>query len=70
MAPERNPLFQSSTQSPDELRAEADRICEMLADHLEEMRAKDRDFVISLDDGREVTSRMIFWLRDLKDRYA
>jgi hypothetical protein len=68
--PQRNPLFQTDTLTSDERRDEADKICAMLEDYHEAMNGKERTFVLNLEDGREVTPRMLFWLRDLKSKYA
>lgn len=68
--PQRNPLHQSSTQSAAELRDEADRILAMLEGEIDRMTMKERQFVEDLTDGREVTPRMIFFLRDIKDKYV
>ena len=66
---ERNTLIQSNTQSSSENRDEMDRILAMLADHADEMTAKDR-VILEWDDGREITPRMLFWARDAKERYC
>jgi hypothetical protein len=68
--PERKPLFQSSTLSDDERRKEADQICEMLSDQMERMSSREREFIESLADGREVTPRMLYWARDIKDKFC
>lgn len=69
MGQQRKPLFQSSTQSAEELRDEADRILGMLEGHEDAMSRTDR-VVLEWADGRDVTPRMIFWLRDIKERYC
>lgn len=57
------------TLDDDERRAEATRICEMLADGLERFRPHEQQFIekISAYDAR-VSVKQLFWLRDLKDK--
>ncbi len=67
-----NDLFnQSSGGTAEDRRAEADRICAMLGDDLELMEPREQQFVQSLidDESRPVTPKMLFWLRDIKDKY-
>jgi hypothetical protein len=65
---------ESSTQTNEERADEARKIIEMgLADHLERMTPKERDFVerIAHDsaDVLFVSVKQLWWLRDLKERY-
>jgi hypothetical protein len=49
---------------------EAERIVQMLEDEIPRMHPNEAEFVQSLIDGdRPVSPRMLFWLRDIKDKY-
>jgi hypothetical protein len=58
--------------------AEAERIMGMgLADHIDEMNDRERDFVEKMssqldviDHTTFVSPKQLFWLRDLKDKYC
>lgn len=51
-------------------RVEADRLFGMIEPHLNRLSQKEQNFVESCDPdgGRPISSRMLFWLRDIKDR--
>lgn len=58
------------TLTADERRAEADRICAIVADDTERMTFTERQFIERIGDGRaSVSVKQLFWLRDIKDRY-
>jgi hypothetical protein len=59
------------TLSADERRIEADRILEMFgigALDTNDCSQTERDFIFQLGDGRPVSVKQLFWLRDIKDR--
>lgn len=68
-----NPLSQDSGGDAVQRRAEADRIIRIIRDAecLDSMTDREQKFVNEASHaGSEITVKMIFWLRDLKDRYA
>jgi hypothetical protein len=62
-----NDLSQS-TLGPDERREEALRIITMLDDYQDELRSHEYDMIARVRDGAPVSVKMLFWLRDIKDR--
>jgi hypothetical protein len=55
----------------DERRAEATRIVAMIEDYTEQMTAVERRFVMQIaDESAPVSTKQLFWLRDLKSKYA
>lgn len=62
-----NNLSQSSL-TPDERREEALRICTMLDDYGDELHSHEYDMIARVRDGAPVSVKMLFWLRDIKDR--
>jgi hypothetical protein len=58
----------------DERRAEANRILKIIRDAgvgVEDMTQKDAEFFDKVEDETvEITPKMLFWLRDIKERYA
>jgi hypothetical protein len=60
-----------STLSPEEMRAEAQRICARIAARVEDMTERERVFVVAhyLHPARSVSVKELFWLRDLNERY-
>ena len=66
---ERKPLFQSSTLTSEERRDEADQLLKQIDERERELSRKD-SVVLEWNDGREITPRMLYWLRDIRDRYC
>jgi hypothetical protein len=62
-------LFQDSGSTADERRTEADRLLTMLEGYEVQMEPKELRFIEDVNDGRAVTPKMLFWLRDIKDKY-
>lgn len=61
-----------SAMTPQEMRAEATRICEMILPAVGDytMKQNELKFVMDISDKRKpVTTKQLFWLRDLKDKY-
>ena len=61
----------------DRMREEARDIIELLEDHQDEMNPKDFNFYVGIVEDLDVfggrariTERQLFWLRDMRDRYA
>lgn len=64
-------LFQESGGSAESRRAEADRRVEALKPFLDAMESRERAFVEGCDDPfRPISPKMIFWLRDLEEKYT
>lgn len=66
-----NPLSESG-MSPEDMRTEASRICDMIRPAVGDydMRAHELKFVMDIADKRKpVSTKQLFWLRDLKDKY-
>jgi hypothetical protein len=57
------------TLTADERQAEAMRIADMLTD-MSKMSQKEREFVLLMGSAHVVVStKQIFWMRDLRDKY-
>ena len=65
-------LFQTSGGTADDRRAEADRLYDLLLDHLDIVTHSEYEFIESCNPGEEraITPKMLFCLRDLKEKYA
>jgi hypothetical protein len=68
-------LGNESTQTPDERRAEADRILKILIEtdlDIETLNVSERRFVSQqLDDQTvPISPKQLFWLRDIKAKYC
>ena len=48
---------------------EARTICRMLEEIHETMSSKEQDFVEQMTDTDYCTTKQLFWLRDIKDKY-
>lgn len=56
--------------TPDQRREEADRILKILAEHRGGMTESESKFVAQMRDNRPpVSTRQLFWLRDIKAKY-
>ena len=65
--------FSDSGGSAESRRAEADKRVEALrsAGALDQMTDREREFVEGCDDPfRPISPKMIFWLRDLEEKYT
>ena len=65
-------LFQEFGGTAKDRRNEADRIISLLLESGEDlirMTRTEQDFVSQMEDGRSVTPKQLFWLRDIKDKY-
>jgi len=59
-----------SGMSGSDMRSEASRIVDMIQDSTDQMTPVERRFVESMgDDFAPVSTKQLFWLRDLKDKY-
>ena len=58
----------SSSLSTDERQEEAQRICKMLDDYADELKQNEVNLVVTVENGGAVSVKMLFWLRDIKDR--
>jgi len=68
-----HPLTQDSGSDSTARRAEADKLLHMIdecQDFIVLASNKELQFVQDCHDGRLVTTKMLFWLRDLKDKYC
>jgi hypothetical protein len=61
-----NPTF--STLDAVERHEEALRICKILEDYQDELRSNEVDIISRVQDNAPVSTKMLFWLRDIKDR--
>lgn len=62
--------FNTSTQTPNERRNEADKILELLADVHDALTEVEKNLVTRLMCQSEpVSPKQLFWLRDIKDKY-
>lgn len=56
--------------TPEDRRAEADRLVKIISENgLSQLEPRELDFVCEMDEGRPVSPKQIFWLRDIKDKY-
>lgn len=61
----------SSGMTPEARREEADRIVKIITDsdgYNNELSSKERNFVDEMDCGGPVSTKQLFWLRDIKDK--
>jgi len=66
-----HPLTQDSGSTPAQRRAEADKLCTMLQEAgIEQMQSHEQSFVESISQEVPVSPKQLFWLRDLKGKYA
>jgi hypothetical protein len=63
-------LFQESGGTAEDRRSEADKLIEMSMPFAENMSPWEQNFLNDLSDGRPISPRMIFKLRDIADKYA
>lgn len=57
------------TLDADERRAEATRICDIIADDLDSYAPHEQKFIVDISSyDRAVSVKQLFWLRDLKDK--
>lgn len=62
-------LTKESGSTADSRRAEADRLCTMIEDNLEQLTPTELSFLGQVQDGGPVSTKQLFWLRDIKDKY-
>jgi hypothetical protein len=68
-----HPLTTESGSDSPARRAEADKLLKMIdgcQDFIVTATGKELQFVQDCHDGRQVTTKMLFWLRDIKDKYC
>jgi hypothetical protein len=68
-----HPLTTESGSDSSARRAEADRILKMIDESLDFISlASDKElrFTNDVRDGRLITTKMLFWLRDIKTKYC
>jgi hypothetical protein len=65
-------LFQDSGSTPEARREEADRIIDILFHEIspESMEGKEADFIEQMEADGRVSPKQLFWLRDIKSKYA
>jgi hypothetical protein len=57
------------TLDADERRAEATRICDIIADDLDFYAPHEQKFIVDISSyDRAVSVKQLFWLRDLRDK--
>lgn len=57
------------TLSPEERKAEADRIIEILSEEYD-YTPKEEEFIAQMVDSETVSVKQLFWLRDIKEKYT
>ena len=62
-------LFQESGSTAADRRKEADQIIVILSDYLEQMEPRESSFIERISEDVPISPKMIFWLRDIKDKY-
>lgn len=68
-----HPLTQDSGSDSVARRAEADKLLRMIdaeQDFIVLATNKELQFVQDCHDGREITTKMLFYLRDIKDKFC
>jgi len=67
-----HPLATESGGTADDRRAEATRILKILADvSPDEFTGKETEFLDEMEDNnRPVSAKQLYWLRDIKAKYA
>jgi hypothetical protein len=70
-------LFQESGQTPERRREEAEKLLGQIIDHVEAMTEREQGFVRGMAERFEkygdqtlVSVPQLFWLREIRDRYA
>lgn len=62
--------FGVTGQTPERRREEADALLKLIGDSLQMMEPREAAFVESCGDPeRQITPKMLGWLRDIKDKY-
>jgi hypothetical protein len=65
-----HPLTKESGSDADNRRSEADKILDILqSEDVADFTTKEIEFLADCRDGREITVKMLFWLRDIKARF-
>ena len=62
-------LWQESGSTPEGRLAEMEKIADLLSGHELAMEKRELEFLNNCQDGRPITPNMLFWLRDIKDKY-
>lgn len=63
-------LTKDSGGTADDRRSEADRLVRIIMQlDLGSMTPKESDFIAQMEEGGAVTTKQLFWLRDIKDKY-
>jgi hypothetical protein len=68
-----HPLTTESGSDSTARRAEADRLLRMIdecPDFITLASARELAFTNEIRDNRPITAKMLFWLRDVKDKYC
>jgi hypothetical protein len=66
-----HPLSQDSGSSPEQRRTEATKLCQLLGEYLDELTERQRKFVEQMSDEDEtVSTKQLFWLRDIWEKFA
>jgi hypothetical protein len=65
-----HPLANDTGGSADDRRAEADRIIQILSEtvEFEALAPNEQKFIGQIQNGEAVSTKQLFWLRDIKDR--
>lgn len=61
--------FNTSTQTANERRDEADRLIQMLEGFEDAMTDKEKTFLSQMHGSVPVSPKQLFWLRDIKEKY-
>lgn len=64
-------MTKESGGTADDRRSEADRIIKILAENfsVDGMTPKEQDFISQMEEGGSVSTKQLFWLRDIKEKY-
>jgi len=65
-----HPLTRESGGDENSRCMEARDICRMLEEFSDEMSPREKDFIESMTDCDYCTTKQLFYLRDIKDRYV
>lgn len=65
-----HPLVRESGGSADDRRAEADRLVKMIESYYDQLTPREVDFVAGVEGEGPVSPKQLFWLRDIKSKYA
>lgn len=65
-----HPLTEDSGGSDKSRAEEAVKICRILEEHVDEMSEIEKKFIEQMTDCDYCSTKQLFWLRDIKAKYA